>query len=263
MTPSAWALLTMAVEDSYAVSGGAVPDPRILAHWDVLGHLTAQDTLLLGTLTLSADRVFYGYLLRSLTDPTEYAVVIRGTHGFAEWVIDGMFAPRQAHPVAGEVESGFYGLAQTLLLDGEPLMSVLPGVVGMGTVTVVGHSLGAALAQFVAFDLASWRYTTLKLIASPHAGNAVFEAALAALVTSDSIAWASTFDLVTHVPELFGYAAFPNTVILPRNPVGYKINWAPAAQHHCLTYALRLDPTLDLAALPACDAAYVAVIWKA
>ncbi len=260
---SRWALLTMAVEDSYSASGGAVPDPRIAAEWVVLDTLTACDALFLGTLTLSSQRVFYGYVLRNKADPSEHAVMLRGTHGFVEWVIDGIFAPRRAHPVAGEVESGFYGLFETLRLgENRALIPGIPALVGAGTLTVVGHSLGAALAQFVAFDLASWRYTRLRLIASPHAGNGEFEKALAARVTSGSVGYASPFDLVTHVPELFGYAAFPRTVELPRNPPGYRVELNPAAQHHCLTYALRLDPALDLAALPPCDAAFAAVIRK-
>jgi hypothetical protein len=266
MNDAAWALLALAVEDSYSAAGAPTeapaPDPRITAQWDIVGFLTGQDALLADAFTMRAERVFYGYLLRSKTDPTQQALVIRGTHGFVEWIIDAVFAPRRAHPVAGEVETGFYGLAQTLRINGAPAAQAITTLCPGGVLTIAGHSLGAALAQILAFDIEARRPVGLRLIASPHAGDGTFATALAARVTPDSIGYASPFDIVTHVPEFFGYAAFPRTLSLPRNPTGYRISLTPAAQHHCLSYALRLDPTLDLAALPPCDAGFAASIRK-
>ena len=76
-------------------------EPRIAAAgWDVVGHLLAQDLVLPDPsaaapgvpLTVQLGlTVFYGYLARSQTDPNRYAVAIRGTNGFAEWVIDADF----------------------------------------------------------------------------------------------------------------------------------------------------------------------------
>src|SRR5271157_2991560 len=94
-------------EDMY-VQGSTTPqnEPRIAAAgWDVVGHLLAFDSVLPDESGLPAgapnllqpgETVFYGFLARKQTDPTRYAAAVRGTSGFAEWVIDADFVPRDA-----------------------------------------------------------------------------------------------------------------------------------------------------------------------
>ena len=91
-------------EDMY-VQGSTTPhaEPRIAAAgWDVVGHLLAFDSILPNASALPAgvpctvqlgQIVFYGFLARNHADPTRYAAAIRGTSGFAEWVIDADFLP--------------------------------------------------------------------------------------------------------------------------------------------------------------------------
>src|SRR6516162_7652386 len=95
-------LLAMYAEDMYGAAVGSLNPPvdeRVAAAgWTIVGYLTAQDALIPAKgaplRTLQVDprhRVFFGFLARNKTDPTSYAVAIRGTQGLVEWVIDAEF----------------------------------------------------------------------------------------------------------------------------------------------------------------------------
>ena len=147
-------------------------EPRIAAAgWDVVGHILGRNSILpdpsaLGVTTPITVQVgvmvFYGYLARSRANPGSYAVAVRGTNGFAEWVIDADFVPRGAEAWPGvKVEQGFWSIYDSLILVGldggqigvKAADGVAKVVGGDGTATVCGHSLGSA-----ARDLSQLRY---------------------------------------------------------------------------------------------------------
>ena len=94
----------VAFAEGMYVAGSTAPHDNgraAAAGWDIVGHLIARDAILpamssLGpnepkALQLADQLVFYGYLARNHGDPTRYAAAVRGTSGFAEWVIDADF----------------------------------------------------------------------------------------------------------------------------------------------------------------------------
>ncbi len=281
-----WAELALCAEDAYtAASAGTdaaivepAPDPRLSPEWSVAAVVTGQDAFLRKTLDLDARRVFYGWVLRRNVEhasgPLEYALAIRGTSRWAEWCIDAEFLPCTPHPGAGSVESGFWGLYQTLKLrapnstDGNelPLVAAVTAMVGPGSLMVIGHSLGAALATYTAVDLADpgrlGKRVSTRLIASPRPGDGLF-AQYAGARIADCVGYASPDDIVTKVPLGFDYAALPTTVELPADPPGYVITGGLGGQHHVISYLLRLNPAFDLTSLPAIDQPYLDCLHKA
>jgi hypothetical protein len=233
VTDSELALLTLYAEDAFtnAKGGPVVPDPRLAPRWSVIGTLTAVDAIWrLGKYKIGARRVFYGWRLRSKDG--QIVLVIRGTQRPVEWWIDGLFAPRTAHPVAGKVEEGFWSVAASLLLDGKPLTSV-----AVEEETVVGHSLGAAAATYASWILAR-AGTRVRgvFVASPHPGDVEFCKAFGVEVPNH-VMYRNAGDLVPRVPFWFGYSDVPNVVTLSPTKARITIVGGLPAHHHALTYA--------------------------
>jgi triacylglycerol lipase len=224
------------------------PDARLTAAWNVRGTLTGQDAILrAGPLTLGARRVFYGWLLESVATPGAFVLAIRGTDGILEWLEDAEFAPMEAHPVRGRVESGFWGIYQSMTLRrgaaDEPLIETVAAIVGTGKLQVTGHSLGAPLATYAAFELAGrlshvgWSVSA-RLFASPRPGDLSFATAFDWRV-KNHVMYANKADLVPRVPFGFGYAHVPNvTELTPDGLVRPSI----ACQHHSLVYRYLIEP---------------------
>lgn len=248
------AVLCLAAEDAYRAAQRASngppsdlpPDPRLAPSWVVCGLLTAQDAILrVGPLEVGAERVPYGWLLRSAEDPTSYTLVSRGTEDAEEWVEDAGWMPMTAHPVAGRVETGFWQIAATMELDGKPLVPEVLNRVGAGSLLVTGHSLGAPLMTFAAFELAAELGPRLKarLVASPHPGDADFSRAFGERVP-DHLMWANAADRVPMVPAWFGYCPVPRVEVLTAGTADLEITGGWAGQHHCLTYASLINRSL-------------------
>ena len=260
------ALLAMYAEDSYASAGGggqvarAAIDPRVaLAGWDVVGLITARDALFVERRLGLGETVFYGFLARSVADTSQYRAVIRGTHGITAWVEDATFAPID-HPLGGKVEQGFYGIYSSMAyVDADGIaVPVAAGVareVKDNKVTVVGHSLGSALATYFALDLAISRnmgsHVSACLFASPRPGNLEFVNHFDQSVAAYDV-FNYGLDLVPTVPGLFGYSSLPKTTKI--RPNLEMIRFSPDCNHHALCYAQLLDPAaLDLSQIPEID----------
>jgi triacylglycerol lipase len=249
------ALLVLDAEDTYSKYGPQVQIPavgaRVAVDYFVRGYLTGTDALFrpFGALALGAQRVFYGVLLESMAAPGTFVLVVRGTSGIVEWLEDSEFVPVPGKR-PGCVEAGFFGIASTLTyrdLDGRESATCLsiPAVVKSGSVTVVGHSLGAALATYLAYDLAAQLpgKVALRVFASPHPGDETFVNAVARSIP-DHIHYANTADLVPKVPVGLGYARLPNTVELAPATDKVLIKMSLGCLHHALSYAALLDPTV-------------------
>ena len=99
-----------------------------------------------------------------------------------EWIIDGQFLPQDVTRGPGmKVEHGFWSIYETMTLnnvDGSLLRKdtaagIAKLVGATDTATVVGHSLGSALATYLSFDLSKHIGDRLRacLFASPRTGN--------------------------------------------------------------------------------------------
>jgi triacylglycerol lipase len=256
-TPVEFGLLAMYAEDMY-IDGKLLPnaEPRIAAAgWDIVAYLTAEDVLIPSAdapkrrLTVNHDRrVFYGFLAKNKADQKSFAAVVRGTDGLVEWLIDAEFLLVPHPRVPGvQVEQGFWSVYQTMsladltgVLTFQNAAEGIAKTVGAGNaVTVVGHSLGSALATYLTDDLAGFPGITLSacLFASPRTGDG---------------AWAKRFqprtyqlynyilDLVTHVPSL-GYATLPNAAVITPKTAQTGIRLDIFCNHHVICYCAMID----------------------
>ncbi|HUP06834.1 MAG TPA: hypothetical protein VMU47_06775 [Caldimonas sp.] len=236
-----YAVLAWAAEDTFErdptdLSPGA--DPRLGAlGYTLLAHITAVDQLA----SFGRQRVFYGFLA---ANDAECALVFRGTERAIEWAKDAE-AALVAHPITGHVHAGFWNIydsARLLTAAGteEPLAAGVLEVAAGRHITVAGHSLGAPLATYAAYDLASMHpeQVAARLLASPRPGDTAFSGAASAAIR-DLAGYAYEKDLVPKVPFGGGYAPLSNLVEIPANPA---IPDNPGSWHHAQNYAWLLDP---------------------
>ena len=247
------AFLALYAEDAFCIARAAGldllrvrPDPRLAPRWTILGTLTAVDApLRIGRHKFWPQRVFYGWYL--LGPQGQRVLAIRGTQRLSEWAIDGLFAPRTAHPVAGKVPQGFWDLYASMLVDGKPLSSIAAG----GPIAVVGHSLGAALATYVSLELAkaaerdkaAGKPAALVrgvFVASPRPGDAEFSKEFGAAVP-DHVAYVNAADVVPRVPFWFDYSPVPNVITLSAAKAGIRITGGVGGQHHVVSYAAMMN----------------------
>lgn len=272
-TDAAFGYLVQMAMDMFLKGGvtnlAPAADPR-LTEWSIRGYLIGQDALLRrngllqkGPLQLGV-RVCYGFLAESRSVPGFFVIVIRGTATPIEWFEDAQFA-QVPHPVAGKVEVGFWGLYQTLQMDGLPAARAIAAAIGKGTITVVGHSLGAALATYLALDLAValGARVSARIFASPRPGNADFAAAFHDHLT-DYVVYANELDLVPRVPFGLGYCPVPNVTALIPGAVQARIRLGLECAHHILCYCAMLDyELLDWSKVPVLDASCAACVKAA
>lgn len=151
-------------------------------------YLTIQMT---ETFTRYNDRLFYGFFAQSKTDPNAFVVAIRGTRTLKEaWNdIDWSLARCDIPGGMGYVANGFLSIYKTggyMTPSGDdesrPLreaFSRLPKNVPPGlSMTVTGHSLGAALVTLFALERISISILkpTVYTFASPRVGDLAFVA---------------------------------------------------------------------------------------
>jgi len=238
------------------------PEPRIATlGFDVVGHLLAQDVLIppltapqgQRQLSLRPITVFFGFLARSQADPTHYVAAIRGTNGFAEWAINGEFASVPWPPQPGAtVELGFSDIYKTMTLVGMNGAQIgtnaadgIAHVVAGGTVTVCGHSLGAAIATYLSFDVAGLMGSRASacLFASPRTGDAAW--------TNGYHARVQTYRLINYVLDIVPYVPFqqpampyqtlPGGQVLEPNTAQAEIRFDISANHNLFSYCAMLD----------------------
>jgi triacylglycerol lipase len=228
------------------------PDPGLAPEWELVGHLTASDSLFRSKQTLVlGDETWYGFLARSTLMPGAYAAVLRGTEGIVEWVIDGQFL-MTAHPVAGRVEHGFQDIYSTLQFVPAsgvvtPAWIGLPLAVGdTGTLTIVAHSLGSALGTLLAFDLAATMGDRVSacLFASPRPGDATFAKALDGRVKAYEL-YNYELDIVPRVPRGFDYTDLPRVSWIGIASAQAHIRFDFLCHHHIESYRAMLDFASD------------------
>jgi hypothetical protein len=288
---AAWlAIYTGVAEGLLAIAeqnNGALPPltgTPLEVGWQTLWQLRADDDpdviqWLQNLFGLSKRSWFYGLLLECtlpLPDigyqPGDLLCIVRGTCTIEEWLDNfNAFtsnAKTTLHPEGGLVHAGFYAIYQSMLaFDAAgrnlgPAAPVLAGLLKPGGVrlTVAGHSLGAALSTYLAYDMANEtggdpaRLAPLDvcLVASPNPGDATFGTGFQATVPRYKVVdWVR--DLVPKVPPPPLYAPLPDggggaplqdfTQLTPAD-----VTWMPAdpndptCNHHAACYARMLNP---------------------
>ena len=235
--------------------------------WQIVGEVRASDPLsFLGfhVNLFGAGEYNYGFLLQRLTNdpncpiaPGEFLAMVRGTELAVEW-LDDATAGRDTitldNGVKAETWTGFYSIYNSMMLvRGTSRMLAAEGIaeaVGDAPVTVVGHSLGAALATYLTYDLARPDIGKLGakvsgwFFASPKPGDQTFADRFAAVVSAYSVVnWQR--DLVpTMPPPPFVELNNVNDSVLiltPGNTTSQPKD-TPTCNHHAICYAQMLDP---------------------
>jgi hypothetical protein len=242
--------------------------------WDALAQLRCDDTII-----SEGNNVYYGLVLRchTATPPFavgDYLVAMRGTMDDEEWCNDALaILPTPSPRGPGQVGIGFWDIYNSMTLNdlggGGAKTDPAPAIAAMvaaqpGKVWVAGHSLGAALATYLAADLQPALANAAPAVeldpyffASPKPGTGDYvNNYQQTIVTYTLVNYA--VDVVPMVPpDLLGYSALNgggpshdvHTIPYP-SPGGLPNSLAN--NHSPVGYARMLDPANAVAAaLPA------------
>lgn len=157
-------------------------------------------------------RVSIGLILQA-TGSGDVVIAIRGTEGIHEWIHDAQFLPTPCPfmPAAGNTEDGFTDMYNSLRIGVDAAaptivqaLPKLPFKRAVTSLTICGHSLGGALATYLALDIAV-NATGFNLdpvvytYASPRAGDPQF-VNLYNHVVPNTVRIANRVDLVPKLP---------------------------------------------------------------
>jgi triacylglycerol lipase len=258
---AAWGLTVMCAMDMYRVNvNDLTPEPAALlkkSGWETRAYIIGKDHLPFkkGPLLIAQNEVCYGYVAeRNGT----WAAVIRGTDGLIEWIEDAEFLPALYSPQIklppgppnAKVEQGFWSIYDTMQLtklSGERLGDLageIAKLVPAGSkITVVGHSLGAALATYLALDLARGvlgERVSACLFASPHPGNQDFALYFDKTVANYRLL-NYALDVVPRVPLGPDYAPLPKRTVIQPTTAEASIKLDVGCNHHVICYCAMLD----------------------
>jgi triacylglycerol lipase len=262
-----------------------VLDPRIKADgWTVVGIISGRDNVLAtapsarqgippqnaglrkSMVRPGSDVRRYGYLAVNAAGDT-YVAVIRGTDGAEEWIDDVVFIAEQRPQFPGRVEGGFTDIYLSMeyrpLAGGptRPLADGIKAAVGEAGVLVLGHSLGSALAECLAYQLAdanslgAGRVGAI-MYASPKLGDHNFVDAFDSRVTNYTVINfehdvvprvppfdITHFDLYRPLPHI--YAVTDENAFASVNPND------KGCCHHLIDYIAMLSPAIFTQSVPA------------
>ena len=152
--------------------------------------------------------------------------------------------------MAGTVENGFFSIYQTMNytpVGGNALLPVIDGIsaiVGTNKLTVLGHSLGSALASYLTLDLAvSPKFKgnlSACLFASPHPADSIFAAFFNAHVINYKV-YNYSRDIVPRVPFSFGYSPLPQAMVFEPQDANAIIKSTLGGNHHAICYAAMIN----------------------
>ena len=261
-------------------------DPRILADgWTVVGIISGRDNVLAtapsaqqgiippqnaglrqSMIRPGLDIRRYGYLAVNAAGDT-YVAAIRGTDGAEEWIDDVVFIAQQRPQFPGRVEAGFtdiYLSMQYRPLAGGPTVPLADGIkaaVGEAGVLVLGHSLGSALAECLAYQLADPNLLGAARVgaimyASPKLGDHNFVDAFNSRV-ANYIVINFEHDVVPRVPPFdithFDlYRPLPDVYTITDETAFASVNPDDkACCHHLIDYIAMLSPAIFTQSVPA------------
>jgi hypothetical protein len=245
-------------------AGGLTPTPDAgiaAAGYQLMYWLNAHDF---------NELAFYGYIAQSTDNPGNLVLAIRGTEDPAEWILDllAIPVPFTSVPSAGFVALGFLSIFQTFtfvdssnsshtLLDA---LTHLNSGNAIQSLTIIGHSLGGALATLAAAEIAVpnslglQNVMTVWTFASPRVGLMDFAVSFDKAVDTSFRVW-NQLDIVPQLP-LWPYVHVSgngNEIVQTQQQLETLLH-TPLCQHELTSYQWLLDPAEF--ALPAgCDAA--------
>jgi hypothetical protein len=243
-----------------------------LTNWEVAGEIRASDPFNFLGIHLSlfgAGEYNFGFLLKRLTDdPTfpvakgDYLAMVRGTELTIEWIDDATIGGDTitlANGAKADAWTGFYSIYNTMILvrtvtGGLPSRMLaaegISEVAGGAKVTVVGHSLGAALATYLTYDLARQDIGGMGnrvsgwFFASPKPATQAYADSFATIVSDYSLVnWQR--DLVPDTPgPPFVQLSSSNNNVLKLTPADTtsQPKDTPTCNHHAICYAQMLYP---------------------
>ena len=182
-----------------------------------------------------------GIVAANEIDATDVFVAIRGTLTVWEWLQDAKFLLRPFGRVAGAglTEDGFTDMYYSMSFsasncDGDFIKDLTALFPSGANVTVAGHSLGAAVATLLAFDLAANTtfVPTLYTLASPRVGDLTFSQVFNHVVR-DAYRVANRLDVVPKVPPpLMYFHVGDETELIP----GADLKFDLGCEHHLTSY---------------------------
>ncbi len=187
----------------------------------------------------------------------DVVIAIRGTDGIFEWFHDFQFGlvPCPFLAGAGGTEDGFtamYGSLRTGTVAGAPrvvdALASLPFSLPVASMTISGHSLGAAIATLLALDVAAnttFSNPTVYTYASPRTGDPLFAKTFNKTV-KNSFRISNRLDIVTKVPLIPAYEHVNERFSM--NPTNVKLDIP--CEHHLTTYLHLLSNSVGVAVLP-------------
>jgi len=241
------------VRIAYLVEPGNDYDEATIGQVNATGY-TYQQTIYGSELATEIDSnlgkvVSFGFTARSATG--EFVAVIRGTDSIWDWIHDASFMmlPCAINKSTGMTEDGFSSVYQSLRtaqVDGTPVGSAIASALTGGSatsVTVTGHSLGAALATLLALDVAlntPCKNPTSYTFASPRVGDHVFAASYNSVVPY-TYRIANRQDIVPQVPPILPLPYEHANTVYELNPPQGKVAATLPCMHALTTYLWLMD----------------------
>jgi len=201
--------------------------------------------------------VFFGYVAQSIAQPNQLIIAIRGTEAPLEWLIDFELWPTTFTTIPTAellVENGFFSIFNTTTFvdssgNAVPRADLLAPLVAAddaASLTIVGHSLGGALATMLTLDVlyiapSLKPYTTLYTLASPAVGNSAFADYFNAAVQTSFRVW-NEYDLVPRAFWFYTHVSGDGDEIIQTDQQYDEITFSPPCEHALTTYLWLLDP---------------------
>jgi triacylglycerol lipase len=207
----------------------------------------------------------YGYLAVNPGGDT-FVAVIRGTDGAEEWIDNAVFIAGRRVQFPGRVETGFTDIYLSMKyrpLAGGPILPLADGIraaVGGADVLVLGHSLGATLAECLAYQLADANALGAArvgaiMFASPKLGDHDFVDAFDSRVTNytvinfehDVVPLVPPFD-ITHLDF---YRPLPYVYTITDETALASVDLRDkGCCHHLIDYVAMLSPSVFTQSVP-------------
>ena len=196
-----------------------------------------------------------GVVAKNTADPTDVYIAIRGTSNIWEWIQDCKFLPKPFSrvPGGGYTEDGFTDMYLSMSMSPNPhagdfiadIFALLPA---KAKITVAGHSLGAALATLLAFDMAAHAPEqdssgiALYTLASPRVGDLSFMQLFNHIV-ANAYRVDNRLDIVPKTPPpLLYFHVGDETELIPSKEMKFDI----VCEHHLPSYLNMLASVIDL-----------------